>query len=117
MGTKRENGLIPSDDTFVVLMRAAQEEPLVRKRLLPILRLDSRNRASLLDTMVSELRLQGAPSDFVEAIGLLKNDDVAEKALGLLENEDGESVLWTSLLWIAALTGLALVVYLVIRTA
>ena len=51
-----------------------------------ILKLDSFNRISLLNTFISEMNLKGAPEDFVEAFVYLKDDSVANEAIKIITN-------------------------------
>lgn len=75
---------ISEDETFVTLIRVAQEDVEVRKQLLSILSLDSFNRKSALNSFINEMRLRKAPKDFVAAIANLLDDAVAEKALEVI---------------------------------
>ncbi len=68
------------NEAFVTLMRVAQEDADVRRILAGILGQSPFHRKSLLHTWVEEMKLKGAPVDFVSAIGALLDDDVAEKA-------------------------------------
>ncbi len=77
---KQEQG----HDAFINLILAACEEPQMRKQIMGILQLDSFNRQSLLGSIVSHLSMQGAPTELVEAISLLKDDEIAQKAKEVL---------------------------------
>ena len=52
---------IVDHEKFIDLMRVASEEPDVRGKLNSILKLDSFNRRSILNTWLDDLKLQGAP--------------------------------------------------------
>ena len=71
-------------------MRVAREKSDVRKKLKLILGLDSFNRKSILNTWLRDLKLQGAPDDFIEALSFFLDDSIAEKAMEvILESETG----------------------------
>ncbi|MFT6520145.1 MAG: hypothetical protein ACJATP_003829 [Candidatus Azotimanducaceae bacterium] len=72
---------IPSahDESFVRLVRVAQDDPNVRQALMALLVIDTFQRQSALGSLVETMRLQGAPVDFVEALDSLRDDDVAKK--------------------------------------
>ena len=75
---------IGDNDAFVTLIRVAQEDPEVRKILAGILELPPYHRTSLLNTLIEEMKLKGAPSDFTLALSALLDDDVAQNATKLL---------------------------------
>ena len=72
---------IPSahDESFVRLVRVAQDDPSVRQTLMTLMMLDAFQRQSALGSLVETMRLQGAPVDFVEAVDCLRDDDMAKK--------------------------------------
>jgi hypothetical protein len=70
---------VGENDAFITLMRVAQEDPDIRQTLAGILHQPPFHRKSLLNTLIKEITLKGAPADFVSAIQELLNDDVAEK--------------------------------------
>ncbi len=78
---------IEGNETFVGLIRLAQEDRETREKLVAILSLDSANRKSAINTFVSEMTLKRAPREFVEAIASFLNDEVAAKALSILRME------------------------------
>lgn len=85
---KRPKKQIVENEKFIYLMRAASEVPDVREKLKVILSLDSFNRQSILNTWLRDLKLQGAPNDFIEALSFFLDDSIAEKALEvILESE------------------------------
>jgi hypothetical protein len=69
---------VEENDAFITLMRVVQEDPDVRKTLAGILQQPPFHRKSLLNTLIREITLKGAPADFVAAISELLNDDVAK---------------------------------------
>jgi hypothetical protein len=73
---------IADNETFVTLIRVAQEDPEVKEQLSAILRLDDFNRKSALNTFLQEMQLKQAPREFVE---------VAEKVLEILTDNDSST--------------------------
>ncbi|MFT4853442.1 MAG: hypothetical protein ACI9YR_001831 [Bacteroidia bacterium] len=67
------------DESFVRLVRVAQDDPSVRQTLMTLLMLDAFQRQSALGSLLETMRLQGAPVDFIEALDCLRDDDVAKK--------------------------------------
>jgi len=77
---------VGDNETFVTLIRVAQEDPEVRKTLAGILGQSPFHRKSLLNTLIQEMKLKGAPADFVFAIGALLDEAVAQQAAELIGN-------------------------------
>ncbi len=75
---------IPSEDVFVQLMALATESPDMRAHLVAVLSQDTFNRTSMLNTMISDLQLRGAPQPLVDCISFLLDAEVAERALRLI---------------------------------
>lgn len=82
--SRKETRSVGENKTFVNLIRVAQEDPKIRAKLLKILSLDKFHRESLLNTSLEEMRLKGAPKEFVSAISTLLDDAVAQRALEIL---------------------------------
>ena len=72
---------------FVTLIQVAQEDLEVKKQLLAILALDSFNRKSSLNSLIDEMRLKDAPAPFVSAIANLLDDEIAKKALAVIQGK------------------------------
>ena len=85
MSEKRKKR-IADNESFVSLIQLAKEDKEIKNRILMILKLDSFNRISLLNTFISEMNLKGAPEDFVEAFVYLKDDRVANEAIKIITN-------------------------------
>jgi hypothetical protein len=77
------------DDTFVRLIQIATENKEIREQILAILSLDAFNRKSALNTFIQNMRLKGAPGEFISAIATFLDDAVAEKALSILKRGKG----------------------------
>lgn len=72
---------------IATLLRAAEEDPELRKSILFLVRLPSFQRASLVNTSMQEMQLRGAPADIRLAFGLLATDGGAAAARRLLAGE------------------------------
>lgn len=75
------------DDHFVTLIQVALEDEQIRKQILAIVRLDSFNRQSLLNSLLRTLTLSGAPPELIRILGYLREDDIAQKTKEFLEEE------------------------------
>ena len=64
-------------NTFVQLILVACKDAQIKSEILMLLRLPWNARTSLLNNFVERMKEQKAPKDFIEAIELLKKDDVA----------------------------------------
>jgi len=73
------------NDPFITLIRVVQENTEIRERLFTILTLDKFNRESILNSYLEEMRLKQAPAEFISAIACLLDDDIAQKALEILQ--------------------------------
>ncbi len=73
-----------SNEMFVKMMQVAVEDPTVKQTLLAVLAFDLSIRDYAIDQLITGMRKQGAPADFVEAIGCLKDADIARKAMDML---------------------------------
>ncbi len=75
------------EDAFINLMKVAQEDATVRQTLLSILVLESTQRKFALESLTVKIQMQGAPSEFVDALQVFQNDDASKKALLLLKQD------------------------------
>jgi hypothetical protein len=78
--------LIVKNEPFVTMIRVAQEDPEIKAWLTGILSLDNFNRKSAVNTLLEQLILEKAPSEFISAIESLRDDQVAQRALEILTN-------------------------------
>ena len=85
--SKKSKTPIVDNETFIDLMRIAQEKDDIKKKLTFILKLDSFNRQSVLNTWLNDLRLQGAPEKLIKALSYFLDDSVAERALDVMLNK------------------------------
>ena len=65
---------------FVGLLTAACNDPKINSTLEKLLAMPDERRRGLVHTWVSDLIIEGAPKDLVEAVACLMDDAVAEKA-------------------------------------
>ena len=80
----QKNPSVGENETFVTLIRVAQEDAEIKKQLRTILSQDRFNRASILNAYIEDLRLKKAPKEFISAIACLLDDSIAAKALEIL---------------------------------
>lgn len=75
----------PVEEPFITLIQVAKETPDIRNTLLTILQEDEFHRASMINTLVEEMRFNGAPEALIAAMARLLDDRVARKARELLK--------------------------------
>ena len=86
--TRESPRSVADDETFVTLIQVAREDEHIRRTLRSLLGLDPFHRRSLLNQWLADLRRRRAPDDFIQALTCLLDDDVAAKALELIEDAD-----------------------------
>jgi hypothetical protein len=87
---KQKERTVGDNETFVSLMRVAQEDANISKVIVGILAQSPFNRKSMLNTLIAEMKLKSAPVDFIQAIASLLDDDVADKVARLLKDIDDQ---------------------------
>lgn len=75
---------VADNEEFITLIRVAREDREVRTQLAAILAQPSFHRQSLLNAMISEMKLKAAPLEFINAIACLLDDAIAAKARELI---------------------------------
>lgn len=65
---------------FVGLLKAACDDPQINATLQHLLAMPDAQRRSVVHAWVTDLLIAEAPRDFIEAVGCLMDDPVAEKA-------------------------------------
>jgi hypothetical protein len=73
-------------DGFVSLLMAACNDPAVNSTLERLLSMPDEKRRSLVHVWVSDLLIEEAPRDFVQAVACLSDDAIAEKAYEVIFN-------------------------------
>ena len=84
MRTKKGDSL----EAMTALLRAADADADLRRRLRVLLQLPSFQRASVVNTSVQEMTLRGEPADVRSAFNLLATDEAASVALNYLSRHD-----------------------------
>jgi hypothetical protein len=67
-------------DSFITMLRVACEDTKIHAQLERILEMPDEGRRRFVDAWVRDMLVAGAPKDFIQAIGCLLDDRVAEKA-------------------------------------
>lgn len=65
---------------FVGLLKAACDDPQINAALERLLAMPDAQRQGVIHAWVTDLLIAEAPRDFIEAVGCLMDDAVAEKA-------------------------------------
>jgi hypothetical protein len=71
---------------FVGLLGAACKDPKINATLEKLLAMPDERRRGLVHTWVSDLLIEEAPKDLIEAVACLMDDAVAEKAYEVIYN-------------------------------
>ncbi len=71
---------------FVGLLAAACSDPKINATLEKLLAMPDERRRGLVHTWVSDLLIEQAPKDLIEAVACLMDDAVAEKAYEVIYN-------------------------------
>ena len=71
---------------FVSLLMAACHDPKVNATLERLLSMPDEKRRGLVHTWVTDLLIEEAPRDFVQAVACLSDDAIAEKAYEVIFN-------------------------------
>jgi hypothetical protein len=77
-GTPRRS--VAEVEGFVSLLMAACNDSTVNATLERLLSMPDDKRRNLVHVWVSDLLIEGAPRDFIQAVGCLMDDAVAERA-------------------------------------
>ncbi|MEW6265866.1 MAG: hypothetical protein AB1641_22570 [Thermodesulfobacteriota bacterium] len=81
---KKRPKTVGDHEAFINLVQVAGEDEEIRKRLTAILEQEPFHRKSLLNTWINDMKMRQAPADFVAAIAMLLDDQVAEKLMEVL---------------------------------
>lgn len=80
-------GSLADNEDFINLMQVAQNDEQLGRTLRTLLSQTAMQRKSLLNTWIYEMRLKKAPKALIEAVSCLLDDEIAAKALAVLENQ------------------------------
>jgi|AntAceMinimDraft_14_1070370.scaffolds.fasta_scaffold232399_2 hypothetical protein len=83
---KRKPKSAGENESFVSLLRAAQDDDDLRATLCGILRQPTFHRQSMLNTMAGSMSADGVKEEMIRAVTALTDDAVAEEALQLLKD-------------------------------
>ncbi|MFT5211810.1 MAG: hypothetical protein ACI9CE_003551 [Flavobacterium sp.] len=73
------------DENFIRLMQLAREDENIRERLLSILAMQGQQRQTALNAILAAVKQNGAPQEFVDAVVVLRDEEVAARALVVLK--------------------------------
>lgn len=82
---KNRSERTPIEEPFITLIQVARETPDIRNTLLSILQEDEFHRSSMINTLMEEMRFNGAPDALITAMARLLDHRVAQKARELLQ--------------------------------
>jgi hypothetical protein len=71
---------------FVSLLKAACDDPKINATLERLLSMPDGKRRGLVHAWVTDLLIEEAPRDFVQAVACLSDDAIAEKAYEVIFN-------------------------------
>lgn len=74
-------------ETLLTLLSVARENRKERKKILSILNLEPMRRKIAVNILVTEMRRNSAPPDFVDAWDSLQDDTIADAAKNVIEDE------------------------------
>ena len=75
---------------LIVLIHAARQDPVFRAEVMRLLELPPERRREFLDERVRRMLASSAPASFVEAVGLLRDEQVVIRVRHLLEQAERE---------------------------
>lgn len=90
--SRKRRKTVGENESFVDVLRLAQEDPSFRSTLCAILRQPSFHRKSVLNTMARDMALAGENRNIVQAVFSLADDAVSLRVLELLNEETGQQV-------------------------
>lgn len=79
------NQYTEGDENFIRLMQLAREDENIRERLLSILAMQGQQRQTALNAILAAVKQNGAPQEFVDAVVVLRDEEVAARALVVLK--------------------------------
>ena len=71
-------------NTFIQLILVACEDPQIKSEVITLTRLPWNARTPIINNLVEKIEQKKAPKDFIDAIKILKKDDVAIQVYKLL---------------------------------
>ena len=71
---------------FIKLIEVMRDDPVINKKIIKMLQLDSFQRRSVLNNWLEQLRMENAPDNLLNALSCFFDDKVAEKVLTLIND-------------------------------
>ncbi len=75
-----------STEKLANLIQTTMEDPVIKKRIVEVLKLNSFERRTVLNNWLEQLRHRKAPENLLSALSCLFDDKVAEKVLSLIDD-------------------------------
>jgi hypothetical protein len=75
-------------EPILKLMLVMQKDPLIKKKVLHMLKLESYQRRLVLNRWLEQLRARQAPENLLSALTYLFDDKIAEEMLTLINNKN-----------------------------
>jgi hypothetical protein len=85
---KNKARTVGENESFVNLLRAAQEDSLFREELIAVLRRPEPQRVKLLDKMIRRMNEDGVDESIIQAVSSLEDTAVAARVIELLKKSD-----------------------------
>ena len=84
LNTKKTTNYESDFEPFVKLLRAMCNDPVINKKVVNILKLDSYTRHIVLSNWLEQLRKKSASENLRQALSCLFDDHIAKKVLSLI---------------------------------
>jgi len=85
LNTKKTRNYESDFEPFVKLLQAMRYDPVINKKVINILKMDSYPRRLVLSNWLEQLGRNDAPNKLTQTLSYLFDDSIAEKVLSLLE--------------------------------
>ena len=85
MNSSNAFGLETEFKSFLKLVQAMRKDPVINKKVVHILKLDSYLRRLVLNNWLEQLRKENAPKKLTQTLSFLFDDIVAENTLKLIK--------------------------------
>ncbi len=84
MNAMNTNNLKTKFEPFEKLLQAMRNDPLINKKIIILLKMDSYPRRLVLNNWLEKLSQQNAPDKLTQALSCLFDNEIAEKTLNLI---------------------------------
>ncbi len=85
MNASKTSGLDTEFESFLKLVQAMRKDPVINKKVVHILKMESYLRRLVLNNWLEKLRKENAPKKLTQTLSYLFDDIVAEKTLKLIK--------------------------------